>query len=159
MTSFIVGGMFGSHLLVGVHLPAQNNILATTGATNWDAPLAGVLYKLFSFKTTGLFGANDVPDTANFRDSFIVAQRLGTMAITGLDTTIPTSSASFSFGVGFRGSVGAGPKITVSFSNGGADDPDLDRADGRRDLCHDDPAEPVRLRRSVGMMRDGHAEK
>jgi hypothetical protein len=37
-----------------------------------------------------------------------------------VDTAIPTtsSSSSSSFGSGFRGSRGAGPKITVSFSVG-----------------------------------------
>jgi hypothetical protein len=125
VTSFTVGGMFGSHLTVGAHPAAYGNIVATTSATNWNAPPTGVTFKLGSFKTTGLFDPTDVLDTANFRDSFILAQQLGTVVITGLDTNVPRAtatsggSATATFGVGFRGSVGAGPKITVSFSNAG----------------------------------------
>jgi hypothetical protein len=123
VTSFTVGGMFGSHLTVGAHPAAYNNIAATAAAANWDAPPTGVTFKLGSFKTTGLFDPTDVLDTANFRDSFIVAQQLGTVLITGLDTNVPRATATSggsptaTFGVAFRGSVGVGPKITVAFSN------------------------------------------
>jgi hypothetical protein len=125
-TSFTVGGIFGSHVTVGAHPAAFGNIVATATAANWDGPLAGVTYKLGSFKTTGIFAARDVPDTTNFHDSFIVAQQLGTVVITGLDQNLPgpteTSggSASATFGVAFRGSAGAGPAIVVTFSNAGA---------------------------------------
>jgi hypothetical protein len=125
VTSFTVGGMFGSHLTVGAHPAAYDNIVATAAAANWDAPPAGVTFKLASFKTTGLFDPLDVLDTANFRDSFIVAQQLGTVLISGLDPNVPRAtatsggSATATFGVAFRGSAGAGPKITVSFSNAG----------------------------------------
>src|SRR5262249_31094361 len=122
VNSFNVGRMIGSRLQIGAHPPALGNLLATATAANWNTPAAGFTFKLVSFKTTGIFDPTDVADSANFRDSFIVAQQLGTVTITGLDTTLPTTSATFRFGVGFRASavVGAAPKITVSFSNGGA---------------------------------------
>jgi hypothetical protein len=125
VNSFTVGGIFGSHVMVGAHRAAYDNIVATTTPTNWDAPPPGVTSKLGSFKTTGLFSATDVLDTANFRDSFIVAQQLGTVLITGLDQNVPGAtatsggSAAATFGVAFRGSAGAGPMITVTFSNAG----------------------------------------
>ncbi len=125
VTSFTVGGMFGSHLLVGAHTAGYDNIVATATAANWDTPVSGVTFNLGSFKTTGLFDKTDVSDTANFRDSFIIAQQLGTVAITGLDPNVPAASETsggsptMTFGVAFRGSVGAGPKITVTFSDAG----------------------------------------
>jgi fibronectin-binding autotransporter adhesin len=118
VTAVTVGGMYGSHLLVGFHPPAVNNILGVPTGVTWDSPPTGVTFKLGSFKTTGLFDPTDVTDSANFRDSFIIAQQLGVITITGMDTAIPTASSSSSFGIGFRGSRGAGPKITVSFSVG-----------------------------------------
>jgi hypothetical protein len=125
VTSMTVGGIFGSHVLVGAHSAAYDNIVAKAAAANWDAPVAGVTFKLGSFKTTGLFDKTDVLDTANFRDSFIIAQQLGTVTITGLDQNVPAAtvtsggSAAATFGVAFRGTAGAGPKITVTFSNAG----------------------------------------
>lgn len=128
LTSLTVGGMFGSHVTVGAHPVEYDNIVSAASAGNWDTPAAGVTYKLGSFKTTGLFDATDVLDTANFEDSFIVAQQLGTVTITGLDLQVPAAtttsggSAAATFGVAFRGTSpggGPGPKITVSFSNGG----------------------------------------
>jgi hypothetical protein len=126
VTAMTVGGVFGSHVLVGAHTAAYDNIVAATAAANWDT-LAGVTFTMGSFKTTGLFDPTNVLDTANFRDSFLVAQRLGTVAITGLDPSVPSAttisggSPSATFGVAFRGTPpggAAGPKITVSFSNG-----------------------------------------
>src|SRR5262249_39557659 len=128
VTAMTVGGIFGSHLLVGAHTAAYDNIVAATAAANWDT-LAGVTFTLGSFKTTGLFDPTDVLDTANFRDSFLVAQRLGTVVITGLDPSVPTATAisggspAATFGVAFRGTPpgGApGPKPPGCFSNGNA---------------------------------------
>jgi hypothetical protein len=124
VTSVTVGGMFGSHLTVGSHPAARGAINATATAANWDGPPLppGVTFNLGSFKTTGIFDKTDVPDSANFRDSFIIAQRLGTVVITGLDQAIPSNSpdlsSSSNFGVAFRGS-SPGPSITMSFSDGG----------------------------------------
>jgi hypothetical protein len=127
-TALTVGGMFESHVEVGAHPAAYDNITAAATAANWTAQPAGVTFKLGSFKTTGLINAGDVTDTASFRDSFIVAQQLGTIVITGLDqnvaaaTTTSGGSPAFHFGVAFRGTPplgAAGTTITVTFSNGG----------------------------------------
>src|SRR5262249_34905017 len=63
VNSLTVGGMFDSHVEVGAHPFAYDNIIGgpTTGA-NWDGPpfSTGVTFKLGSFKTTGLFSAADV---------------------------------------------------------------------------------------------------
>jgi hypothetical protein len=121
VTSFTVGGMFGSHLTVGAHPAARGNILAPATASNWNGPPnpIGVTFELGSFKTTGVFDPVDVLHTASFRDSFIIAQQLGSVAIVGLDQNTPAGSAAVAFGVAFRGSAGPGPSITVTFSDGG----------------------------------------
>jgi hypothetical protein len=121
VTSFTVGGMFDSHLTVGAHPVARGNILATAAASNWNGPPnpPSVTYRLGSFKTTGVFSAANVPDTANFRDSFIIAQQLGSVIITGLDQNTAAGSPAVAFGVAFRGSAGAGSSITVTFSVAG----------------------------------------
>jgi hypothetical protein len=128
VTSMTVGGMFGSHVMVGAHSAAYDNIVAATTTLNWDTPPSGVTYKLGTFKTTGLFDVIDPLDTANFTDSFIIAQQLGTVTITGLNPQVPAAtatsggSAAATFGVAFRGTApggGPGPKITVSFANAG----------------------------------------
>src|SRR5205807_363085 len=102
VTSISVGGIFGSHIEIGVHPPVYSNITATTTAANWDTLVPGVTFKLGSFKTTGTFDPTDVADTATFRDSFIIAQQLGTVNINGLDPAIPDDSASVAFGIAFR---------------------------------------------------------
>jgi len=114
VTSFSVGGMYGSALLVGAHPAAVGNIAATTSAANWDAPVPGVTFKLGGFKTTGLFDSADAPDTATFRDSFVIAQQLGTVNINGLDDAVPAGSPDIAFGVGIRTSTGGSPGITVN---------------------------------------------
>src|SRR5206468_3658309 len=82
--------------------------------THW---LSGSSFTLGTFKTTGLFDPNDVADTASFRDSYVVAQRLVTVAIAGLDPAVPRFSTSFRFGIAFRASAGSGPVIKINGVN------------------------------------------
>jgi hypothetical protein len=111
VTSFTVGGFFGSRLLVGFHMPSPGNISTAPAAANW---LSGSTFTLGTFKTTGLFDPSNIPVTASLRDSFVVAQKLGTVTIAGLDPDVPSTSTSITFGIGFRLSAGAGPTISVN---------------------------------------------
>lgn len=111
VTSFIVGAFISSRLLVGVHLPSPGDIGHATGQSDW---LGGSAFTLGTFRTTGLFDPNNIAATASYRDSFVVAQKLGTIAIAGLDPNVPFFSTSVRFGIAFRASRGAGPLIKVN---------------------------------------------
>lgn len=110
VASFITGAFVSSQLFVGVHLPSPGDF-TLANQSSW---LSGSAFTLGTFKTTAVFDPANVSATASFRDSFVVAQKLGTIAISGLDPIVPKFSISFLFGIGFRGSKGAGPTITVN---------------------------------------------
>lgn len=112
--SFIVGEFSSSRLLIGFHMPSPGDIGDLTDASNW---LSGSTFTLGIFKTTGLFDPTNVPSTASFRDSYVVAQRLGTIALAGLDPDVSKFGTSFRFGIAFRASRGSGPIIKVNGLN------------------------------------------
>ena len=112
VTSFITAAFIGSRLLVGFPMLKPGDIgVSPLPGTNW---LSGSSFTLGTFKTTGLFDPANVSATASFRDSYVVAQRLGTIVIAGLDPDVPNNSTSFHFGIACRLSAGNGPTIKVN---------------------------------------------
>lgn len=115
VTSFITAAFEQSRLLVGFQMPKPGDIgVSPFPGSNW---LSGSSFTLGTFKTTGLFDPSNIPATASFSDSFVVAQRLGTVSIAGLNPILPASSNSFRFGIAFRASLGSGPVIKVNGVN------------------------------------------
>ena len=106
VTSFTVGRMVSSDLLVGFRFVEADDITATVTAGLWTA----TNHKIGSFKTTAPFDAADVEDSASFVDSNVIAGILGTINITGVN---PDTIKSTAFGVGFRTAAGAGAAGTV----------------------------------------------
>ena len=115
VTSFITGAFLASRLLVGFQMLKPGDIAVSPfPGSNW---LSGSSFTLGTFKTTGLFDPANIASTASFVDSYIVAQKLGTIVIAGLNPNVPSNSTSFHFGIAFRVSVGAGPIIKIDGLN------------------------------------------
>lgn len=106
VSSFVVGRFLSSDLLIGFHLAK---------AVQLDAPPAPWLgsFAIAVFKTTQPFSSSDVVNTAAFRDSNVVAARLGAITITGLDSIAPTEVTS-TFGVAFRDATGGHGTLTIN---------------------------------------------
>jgi len=110
VTSFIVSQFLGSNLLAGVFLPVLGDI--TKGTPVWDATNRSI----GTFKTTGVFNVGDVPDSASFADSIVVAANLGAITLSGVNPTINplTDSSALTFGVAFRSSTGTQGTVIVN---------------------------------------------
>lgn len=106
VNSFTAAGFLSSSLLLGYRIAAPGDISAGVGV--WLGN-----FKLGSFKTTAPFSAADPDNSASFRQSFVVAQRLGVIALSGVDTSV-TDSPVLQFGVGFRTAGGAAGTLTIN---------------------------------------------
>ena len=119
VTNVTVGAFTSSDLWVGFHAVAANDIHTplALGAGTWNT----TNYLLSTFKTTGPVVSGTTPLSAGtFTDSLVVAGKLGTITLPGIDTTIPVGSPTFTFGLGFRASGAAKGTVTIA---GGLRDP------------------------------------
>jgi len=114
VVSVTVGAFTSSALLVGFHAVAANdiNINPPVGplTSGWNA----TNFALSSFKTTGpLVNPTSPPQAGTFTDSLVVAAKLGTITLPGIDTVLPLGSDTIAFGIGFRTTGGAKGTVTV----------------------------------------------
>jgi hypothetical protein len=108
--SVTVGAFTGSALLVGFHAVAANDIAEDPVNAAWNP----VNFALSSFKTTGpVVTPTSPPLSGTFTDSLIVAARLGTITLPGINTTLPDGSPTMTFGLGFRASTAGGGTVTI----------------------------------------------
>src|SRR5262249_51176098 len=83
------------------------NILADPLTSAWNT----TNYTLGTFKTTA--GAPNPAQAGAFTDSLIIAAKLGTITLPGVNTGLPAGSPTFSFGVGFRKSTAGQGSVTI----------------------------------------------
>jgi hypothetical protein len=89
--------MVSTDLLVGYTFVNGSDITATPTSAQWSATNFGI----GSFTTTAPYSAADVPDSAAFVDSNVIAAILGKITISGVN---PSTTAATTFGVAFRAS-------------------------------------------------------
>jgi hypothetical protein len=108
VTSFTTGFFLQSNLLVGYAAIDQTDITTANNqtGTNWENT-----FSLGTFKTTAVLNSNDVADTAGFADSDVVAGKLTTVSLSGLN---PAAGTHITLGVGFRNTGGSGGKLTIN---------------------------------------------
>jgi hypothetical protein len=76
-----------------------------------------VNFSLNSFKTTGpIVTPSSPPLAGTFIDSLIVAAKLGTITLPGINTTLPDGSPTLTFGIGFRKSTSVSGTATIEGS-------------------------------------------
>jgi hypothetical protein len=113
VTSVTVGAFTSSALLVGFHAVAANAITQDPVNSAWNPGN----FSLSSFKTTGpVVTPTSPPLAGTFTDSLIVAARLGTITLPGINTILPSGSPTFTFGVGFRLSTSGSGSATIEGS-------------------------------------------
>ncbi len=113
VSSVTVGAFTSSALLVGFHAVAADDITEDPVNSAWNP----VNFSLSSFKTTGPVVTPSSPAlAATFTDSLIVAAKLGTITLPGINTTLPDGSPTITFGVGFRKSTGGSGTATIEGS-------------------------------------------
>jgi hypothetical protein len=111
VTSFTTAFFKNSTLFLGyapVNPPALADAANNQTPTNWEGT-----FVLGSFRTTAALDPADVPDTASFQSSTVVAGRLGTVSLSGVDPD-PAGPDQQTFGVGFRAGGGAAGTLTVA---------------------------------------------
>jgi hypothetical protein len=110
VTSVTVGALTSSQLLVGFHAVAANDITADPLPSAWNT----VNFTLNMFKTTGPVLAATTPLLAGtFTDSLVIAAKLGTITLPGINTMLPPGSPTLTFGLGFRASSGGAGSATI----------------------------------------------
>ena len=108
-----MGAFTSSALLVGFHAVAANAITQDPVNSAWNP----VNFSLNSFKTTGpIVTPSSPPLAGTFTDSLIVAAKLGTITLPGINTTLPAGSPTITFGVGFRKSTSGSGTATIEGS-------------------------------------------
>jgi hypothetical protein len=101
VVSVTVGAFIDSNLLVGFHAVAANDLTTQTGSWN------GTSFSLLSFKTTGpVVTPTSPPQAGTFTDSLVVAAKLGTITLPGINANAPPLEDTRAFGVGFRNTGG-----------------------------------------------------
>ncbi len=115
VTTFTSAYFYYSNLYVGYRIMDQNDPLNdltnNQTATNWESATS---LTLGTFKTTAVVNPADLPDSAGFQASNVIADKLGATTFSGLLGT-PTGSPLASFVLGFRSSVaGASGTLTVT---------------------------------------------
>jgi hypothetical protein len=111
--SVTVGAFTSSALLVGFHAVAANDITEDPVNSAWNP----ANFSLNSFMTTGPVVTPTSPALAGtFTDSLIVAAKLGTITLPGINTILPAGSPTITFGVGFRKSTGGSGTATIEGS-------------------------------------------
>ena len=116
VTSFTAAAFLGSNLYVGYAiadpLDIFNDAASDQTGPNWEGN-----FTLGTFKTTAVLNLNDVPDSAAFQSSNVIAAKLGTITLTGLNPT-PRSfnggSPVTTFAVGFRQSAATHGTLIIS---------------------------------------------
>ncbi len=113
VSSVTVGAFTSSALLVGFHAVAADDITEDPVNSAWNP----VNCSLSSFKTTGPVVTPSSPAlAATFTDSLIVAAKLGTITLPGINTTLPDGSPTLTFGIGFRKSTSGSGTATIEGS-------------------------------------------
>ncbi len=113
VSAVTVGAFTSSALLVGFHAVAAGDITEDPVSSAWNP----VNFSLSSFKTTGPVVTPSSPaPAATFTDSLIVAAKLGTITLPGIDTTLADGSPRITFGVGFRKSTAGSGTATIEGS-------------------------------------------
>jgi len=108
VTSFTSAFFKQSALFVGystVDITSITDAVNNQQFTNWEGT-----FSLGTFKTTAVFNNADPADSAGFQNSDVVAGRLTTITISGLNS----QSAATSIGIGFRNSSGAHGTLTIN---------------------------------------------
>jgi hypothetical protein len=113
VSSVTVGAFTRSALLVGFHAVAGNAVTQDPVNSAWNP----VNFSLNSFKTTGpIVTPSSPPLAGTFIDSLIVAAKLGTITLPGINTTLPDGSPTLTFGIGFRKSTSVSGTATIEGS-------------------------------------------
>lgn len=106
VTSFTALRLVSTDLLVGFRPVKGSDISLPPVASNWLGN-----HKIGSFKTTAPFSASDVTDSASFVDSNVIAAKLGSVSITGIN---PATTNSTKFGLAFRTTGGSAGTLTIA---------------------------------------------
>ena len=113
MTSFTTGYFINSNLFVGYSVVDPTDLFSDVPNDQQPGNWQGT-FMLGAFKTTAVLNANDVTDTAGFQSSNIVAATLGTISLSGLNSTPLAAGHVLTFGVYSRHTGGAVGKLTIN---------------------------------------------
>jgi hypothetical protein len=109
VVSVTVGAFTSSDLLVGFHAVAANDLNTPVGPQTADWNAAN--FQLISFKTAQPLVSPALAPT--FTDSLVVAAKLGTITLPGINPIAPPIEDTIAFGVGFRNSTGGKGTVTI----------------------------------------------